>query len=449
MNAGTREDQARTSVVTAFFLMHGAVHPTKINDRCFHYSLTGKNLPHRTVLYAPKILGKSYHATDIIRFVSGLKNGWYQKNDSRLSFSEFCFSKILLNESSQVSQMKQEIEDRDFLEIMESDTNKPGKIKERRVFLESAIVQKSQIKWDRHQCFISEKSYYVFGRDPTNCIMFFCDITPEYALEQHHTITLSIILSNGNQNTVHVSYDIVTTLFKITFHRSQQNIFSFEELNQIVQNVVRHFNGNLDFDLALFDFTCCVTLFKDEHCLSGLTPELLSSVMLSDSDRIPKLIYGTVSEDRRREIESALRRGMTATYDPESFSQKELLSPPPSPARPSPPSPSPARANPNLVVNLLQGVESFADFEPISRFSSRSRSVSPNTRTTPPGPEEVDGGSRRRHRHVGNKVFRKQITCRYHRRNRDTKVHSKRRKRQRSNTKFKTLKNTHIPIRES
>jgi hypothetical protein len=61
-----------------------------------------------------------------------------------------------------------------------------------------------------------------------------------------------------------------------------------------------------------------------------------------------------------------------------------------------------------------------------------------------PTPIEVDGGSqhtrsslrsRRRHRHVGNKVSRKQMIRRYHRRNRHTKVHSKRSKRQRGTTK--------------
>ncbi len=438
MSAARYEHTARSLLdVTAFFFMHGAVHPTKIDDSCYNYSLTGTELPPRTQLYAPKILGKSYHATNIIDFVSRLKENWNEHQQHPVSFSEFCFSEIVDYERRQVDQMEQEIKDSDFFRFMESaTTSEPIKRKKRRLFLEGAIVQKSQIRWGEHKCFISEKSYYVNHRDKIkNCIMFFCDILPIKSLD-----TQEIELSNSKEFTVYVSYNTRTKLFKITFDRLTDYVFSFKELNQIVQFVVGSLNSNQDFNLALFDFTCCVTLFNDDECLKNLTPELLSSVTLSTSDdRLPKLIYGTVSEDRRRESESALQRGITANYDSD-YSQKESLSPPPSPADPSYQSASPAQPNSLLEVKLLNGVESFADFEPILRFRSRSRSVSPNTRTTPPGPEE-GGGSRRhprrRHRHVGNKVSRKLMTRRYHRRNRHTQVHLKRSKRQRGNTKSK------------
>jgi hypothetical protein len=437
MSAARYEHTARSLLdVNAFFFMHGAVHPKTV-DGCYNYSLTGTKLPPSTQLYAPKILGKSYHASNIIDFVSRLKENWNEHQQHPVSFSEFCFSKIVDYERKQVDQMEQEIKDSDFIRFMESgNISDPRERKERRLFLEGAIVQKSQIRWDEHECFISEKSYYIIHGDKIkNCIMIFCDIKPINSLQRHE-----IRLSNGKEITVYVSYNRQTKLFKITFDRFTDYVFSFEELNQIVQFVVRSLNSDRYFNLAFFDFTCCVTLFNDDECLRDLTPELLSSVTLSTSDvPLPKLIYGTVSEDRRRESESALQRGITANYDSDYYSQKESLSPPPSPAHPSYQSPSPAQSNSLLEVNLLNGVESFADFEPISRFSSRSRSVSPNTRTTPPGPEEVGGGSRRRrrHRHVGNKVSRKLMTRRYHRRNRHTKVNLKRSKRQRGNTKSK------------
>jgi hypothetical protein len=436
--SAARDEHAAGSLldVTAFFFMHGAVHPTKIDDSC-NYSLTGTKLPLRTQLYAPKILGKSYHATDIINFVSGLKN---RLDKGHESFSEFCFSEIVVYERKQVEQMKQEIKDSDFIRFMESgNTSEPIERKKRRLFLEGAIVQKSQIRWDEHEYFISEKSYYVIGRDTIlNCIMFFCDISPINSLNIQE-----IELSDDKIITVYVSYNKKTNLFKITFDKSRDFIFSFEELNQIVQNVVTSFtNAKLDFNLALFDFTCCVTSFNDD-CLRNLTPTLLSSVTLLNRDvPLPKLIYGTVSEDRQREIKSAIKRGLLAGYDSDSFSDKESLSSPstsPSPAHQSTYSPRPVRAKPLLMVNLLNGVESFADFEPISKFDSRPRSLSPNTGRTSLGPEEVDGGSRRRRRrrHVGNKVSRKLMTRRYHQRNRHTKLHSKRSKRRRGNTKSK------------
>jgi len=420
--------------VTAFFFMHGAVHPTKIDDSC-NYSLTGTKLPLRTQLYAPKILGKSYHATDIINFVSGLKNSL---DEGHVSFSEFCFSKIVVYEREQVKQMEQEIKDSDFIRFMESgNTSEPRERKERRLFLEGAIVQKSQIRWYEHEYFISEKSYYVIGRDKIkNCIMFFCDISPIKSLNIQE-----IQLSNGKEIIVYVSHNNTNKLFKITFDKYRDFIFSFEELNQIVQIVVKNLNSNLDFNLALFDFTCCITSFNDDECLRGLTPELLSSVTLLNRDvPLPKLIYGTVSEDRQREIKSAIKRGLLAGYDSDSFSDKESLSSPStSPAHQSTHSPLPVRANPLLMVDLLQGVESFADFEPISKFDSRSRSLSPN-KTAPFGQKGSYGGSciRRRDRRVGNKVIRRQMTRRsHHQRNRCTKLHSKRSKRRRGNTKSK------------
>ena len=403
-----------TPSVTAYFFMHGSVNATKKDDSCSDYSVTGKKLPPRTELYAPKILGKSYHATNIIYFVSELKNNWNENSEGRVSFSEFCFYKIVDYERTQVERMEQEIKDSDFFRFMESAiTSEPRERKKRRLFLEGAIVQKSQIRWDKHEYFISEKSYYVNHRDKIkNCIMFFCDIPPIKPLD-----TQEIKLSNGNNFTVFVSYNNTNKLFKITFDKWRRFIFSFEELNQIVQIVVKNLNRNLDFNLALFDFSCCITSFEYDDCLRHATPELLSSVTL---DPLPKLIYGTVSEHRQRELESALERGIFANYDSQVFSQKESLSEPSSPAHKSHDSHSPARAGPLLTVHLLKGAESFAD-EPVSRFFNR--------RTSPDDPRsDSDGGRRRRDRHFGNKVSRKRITYRSYRR---TKAHSKRSKRQR------------------
>jgi len=401
--------------VTAYFFMHGGVNVIKKDDSCSYYSVTGKKLPPRTQLYAPKILGKSYHATNIIGFVSTLKNKWDENHEGHVFFSEFCFSEIVHYERTQRDQMKQEIKDSDFFRFMESAAIKsePIERKKRRLFLEGAIVQKSQIRWDKHEYFISEKSYYVNHRDKIkNCIMFFCDISPKKSLDPQE-----IVLSNGNKFMVFVSHNNTNKLFKITFDKFRSFIFSFEELNQIVQIVVKNLNHNLDFDLALFDFSCCITSFENDKCLRHVTPELLSYVTL---EPLPKLIYGTVSEHRQRELESALERGSYADYDSHDFSQKDSLSEPNSPAHKSHDSPSPARAGPLLTVHLLEGAESFADFEPVSRFFSR--------RTSPEPHSDSDGGRRRRHRHFGNKVSRKRITYRSYRR---TKAHSKRSKRQR------------------
>lgn len=402
--------------VEAFVLMHGAVHPSKLVEPseettpgCYQYQLTGKPLPENTQLCAPKILGKSYHAANISDFINTLRAKWDIHPLPDLSFSEFCLSELKTFEQRQVGLMEQEMEASDLMQIMEG-----GYTKERmksRLILEGAIVRKSEIKWGQHVFSIAEKSYHVITKDSfENCIMFFCKgIEPPNPKPQR----MRVNTSNGQITTVWVSYTKNTKLFKITFDR-RNHIFSFEDLNNIIRSVVSGFTGDLDFNLTLFDFSCCVALFQDDECLIGLTPQLLSSTMLSNSgDGRPKLIYGTIREDRQQELELLqLQRLGTGHCDGvTSPSPPPPLSPFPSHSPYSYPSHSPSPAHPtsSLVVNLL-GVDSFADFEPISRFESRRRHVrSTSIPPRQPVPEEVDGGGRPR---VLKKVSRKRITRR-------------------------------------
>ena len=404
----------------AFVLMHGAFHPTKLvwpseqTPGCWQYRLTGNPLPENTQLCAPKILGKSYHATNTSKFISTLRAEWDKHPLPCPSFSDFCLSELKGFEQLQGGLMEQEMEDSDFIQIMEGGYTEERM--KRRLVLEGAIVAKMDIKWDKHECSIAEKSYHVIAKDSIqNCIMFFCNgIEPRNTLQQ-----LSVNTSNGKIR-VRVSYDSMTKVFKITFDRNKNYEFSFEDLNNIIRSVVSGFTDDLDFNLTLFDFTCCVALFQDE-CLRGLTPQLLSSTMLSNSgvDGIPKLIYGTIREDRQRELESQVKRLTPAPIsdnidDDDLSSQTRILDSQPlflfddflnQDGSPSPsPSPSPDRPHPSLVVNLFSCVGSFADFEP-SKYESR-RSGNRSSSPPRPGPAGRGGGRPR----VLKKVSRKRNT---------------------------------------
>jgi hypothetical protein len=421
--------EAPTSLdVVAFVQMHGAVEPTKLESSlsgqtpgCWQYELTGRPLPEKTTLYAPKILGKSYHATNTSKFISRLSEEWNKPplpgvSLPYVSFPVFCLSKVKEFEKDQVSSMEQEMEDSDFLQIMEAGYTKERK--ERRLVLEGAIVQKSEIKWDEHEYSIAEKSYYVVARDSIqNCIMFFCnDIEPRKTLHPLRVNTSTKLVD------VRVSYTKRTKLFKITFDDTQNHVFSFEDLNTIVRVVlisdnmiVRRVVTSHEIKLTIFDFTCCVALFpENDECL---TPQLLSSTMLSNSgDSHPKLIYGTNrTADIQHDLElNAGRLNAADVYagpvsDNDSFTQQslsEFQSQSTTSLSPSPPKP-PTHV---IVVNLMGGVASFADFQPISTRAARSRSVSPA--------KGSDGGRSRK------KAHRKRITRRRRHTNRRLRTKS-------------------------
>jgi hypothetical protein len=402
----------------AFVQMHGAVKPRelvssmsdKTTPECRQYQVTGKPLPENTQLCAPKILGKSYHATNTSDFIGSLHASWNASARAR-SFSEFCLSKLNTFEQTQLASMKQEMESSDFIQIMEGGyTSK--EIMERRLVLEGAIVAKRGIKWDKHECSIAEKSYHVIAKDSIqNCIMFFCN-----GIEPPHTLLTPIVsISNGSRISlrVRVSYNKWTKVFKITFDRKTNYEFSFEDLNNIIRSVVSGFTCDLDFNLTIFDFTCCVGVFpQNDDCLIGLTPQLLSSVALSKSDDgHPKLIYGTIREDRLHDLKphveqlSAHNRvdavhnvyagpaSQDDFFTQQSLSQSDYQYHSPSPAQPP---------TLSILVNLMGDVASFADFDPISKGVGRGRSVSPPVSKT-------HGGGRA---HIRKKAHRKQITRR-------------------------------------
>jgi len=126
MSSASMAEPSASLDVDAFVFMHGAVHPTKLEPSgqtpgCYQYTLSDKPLPDNTKLCAPKILGKSYHATNIIDFIKTLRNKWdtHPELHDRQSFSDFCLSELKTFEQTQVGLMEQEMEASDLIQIME------------------------------------------------------------------------------------------------------------------------------------------------------------------------------------------------------------------------------------------------------------------------------------------------------------------------------------------
>lgn len=428
---------AITLDVTAFILMHGLVQPKKQvrtdtqPPSCLQYELNGSPLPENTRLYAPSILGRPYYDhRRTNEFIHDLHHKKIKGNDqTTASYITYCLDEIHKFEQTHVASMQGVLDDEYSLNRQSFGFNQPRFTKEQRLELLAGITHKPLVKWKEHTVYITEKTYHIVGHDkPPNSIMFFCDNLNKYLVSIPTVLESTFVISGTNYVVLNVKYDVGSNVFTIGFgNRSKYLTFiNIEDIViQVINLVTVSFGRQVTCNLNIVDFTCSDINFpKEDSCLSGFTPQLLSSVALSTSDDgVPRLIYGTIPEDSQKEHLSWLQR--TSSH---SRGQDDTDSSQPSPqsslSRPNSPrsalftSRSPARPTPSIVVKLLGGVGSFADFEPISTFDSRrsgniERSVSPPPSRVTVGEDEY-GGSRRRR--IVKKVFRTRMTRRCRRR---------------------------------
>lgn len=423
--------------VTAFVLAHGEVLPTKyvthtssgpVQD-CYQYQLTDEPLPKNTRLYAPQILGKSYYdRKNTDSFIYAIIRDWNKDydalNDEHGSFINYCLSEIDRFEKHHVRLMEKKLED-EYRSMSESTD-------QLRHDLIEANMHKQDIRWNRHQCSIAEKLYYIDPRDtPPNCIMFFCEGgLSSYPIDvsKFSKSSIQIPISKYRSIYVYVNYDESSSAFKITVdearHHEDDGVeVNFGDINGIVRTVLQMLLQGIPMrvrvNLDILDFTCDDVKFKGDECLRGLVPKLLSSAKLSHDHMGPNLKYGTTrkhiepehSELGRRLPDSGMEsydepdngavslerlHGLSVSSDAVSEFDGDSVSRSQSIERPSespgvPPGPS-------LTVHLIGKVISFGDFGP----SVFERSVSPAR----PGPAGRGGGRSR----VIKKVSRKRIT---------------------------------------
>jgi hypothetical protein len=420
--------------VSAFIMMHGVVKPRPIpksqqmlGDPPSHeYILSASRLPRSTQLFAPSILGNSYYDhPESEDFIYQLHVDYQALPLPKPSYIDYCLKEIRHFEQRHVDSLEK---------TLESNFRKSQQTEHERKLQHSrseAITHKSLVKWEEHEFYIEQKTYFIDPRDvPNNSIMFYCQEQPQVNL------LLSIFKEPAQFITKHKS----VIRYKVEYKRP---IFIIHFLNEdgvddilvddiLVDDIINILLSVLQqiisqqhrFTLSIFDFTCSELIFPSDDRVSGVKPVLLSS----ESGLRPRLVYGTIRDDRSSQMDRDEGGGRLAAANYGSPSPRPSLSLSSQSSSQSSShrysfsghsvSPSPAHPTASLIVNLLEGVETFVNFK--LKFDSRGRSVSPR-----PVPEEVDGGGRRR---VVKKVFRSRMTRRCRRRNSRTTVQSKRKR---------------------
>ena len=409
--------------VSAFIMMHGVVKPRPIPKSqqmpgyhpSHEYILSASRLPQSTQLFAPSILGNSYYDDPKSEdFIHKLHVDYQALLLPKQSYIEYCLQAIRDFEQRDVDSLKKTIE---------HNFGKPSQTEHDRKLRHSrseAITHKSRVEWKEHEFYIEQKTYFIDPRDvPKNSIMFFCQEQPQVNL-------LSPIFQNTAQFTtvhervIHYKVEYKLPIFIIHFlNEDGVDDILFHDIINILLSVLQHIISRQHiFRLSIFDFTCSELIFPQDDRVSGVKPVLLSS----ESGFSPRLVYGTIHNDRSSQMDRDEGGGRLAAAQKGSPSPQSSISSSHSSFSGRSATPSPANSTASLVVHLLDGVETFADIQ--LKYDSRPRSVSPYHEKEEP----VDGGGRRR---VVKKVFRTRMTRRCRRRNIRTTVRSKRSNRQR------------------
>ena len=387
---------------SAFILLHGAVIPEFVREfrnyprgpPCYEYQLSPTELPENITLYAPSILGYSYYdQTNTDEFITRM-NGKYKrdKKSDGPSYSDFFLNEIRKLEQRHVTRLKNKLED----ESEALDSSKALLDRKKRLYKLEVTTLKPRVVWKQHDCYIREKSYDIYPTSVTdtdtdnelpNCIMIFCEnVIPDVEGVIERTFNdpkTTYVLFNGKSIVYTVHYDSYNSIFRINFDNTKYvEDIPFEDIKDIILFILLHVTpatGLNDINLSLFDFTCSEIEFPVHQLPIQLTSVLLSSDNTQAND--PKLVYGTISENRFSQIESEVRHLQAAFNASKSPSPSSTsVSPPPSEHPYNPYTPSPARPTASLVVHLLGEVESFADFQP--SIISSSHSVEPRSNTS-------------------------------------------------------------------
>ena len=419
--------------VSAFIMMHGVVKPRPIpksqqmlGDPPSHeYILSASRLPRNIQLFAPSILGYSYYDHPKSEDFIYLIHVDYQALPlPKPSYIDYCLQEIPRFEQAYVESLEK---------TLEHNFGKPSQTEHERKLQHDrseAITHNSRVEWKEHEFYIEQKTYFIDPIDePKNSIMFYCQEQPQVNL------LLSIFQETAQFTTVkksviHYKVEYKRPIFIIHFlNKVGVNDILFNDIINILLSVLQEIiSRHHRFTLSIFDFTCSELIFPSDDRVSGVKPVLISS----ESGFRPRLVYGTIRDDRSSQMDRDEGGGRLAAANYGSPSPRPSLSLSSQSSSQSSShrssfsgrsvSTSPAHPTASLIVHLLGGVETFVNFK--LKFDSRGRSVSP-----PPVlekvPEEVDRGGRRR---VVKKVFRTRMTRRCRRHNSRTTVRSKRKR---------------------
>jgi len=419
--------------VSAFIMTHGVVKPKSIptsrqmpgHPPSHEYILSASPLPRNIQLFAPSILGYSYYDHPKSEdFIYKLHVDYQALPLPKPSYIDYCLKEIRHFEQAYVESLEK---------TLEHNFGKPSQTEHDRKLRHSrseAITHNSRVEWKEHEFYIEQKTYFIDPRDvPNNSIMFYCQEQPQVNL------LLSIFkepaqFTTANKSVIQYKVEYKRPIFIIHFlNEDGVDDILFNDIINILLSVLQQIISQQHrFTLSIFDFTCSELIFPSDDRVSGVKPVLLSS----ESGLRPRLVYGTIRDDRSSQMDRDEGGGRLAAANYGSQSPRPSLSLSSQSSSQSSShrssfsgrsvSTSPAHPTASLIVHLLGGVESFVNFK--LKFDSRGRSVSP-----PPVlenvSEEQDAGGRRR---VVKKVFRSRMTRRCRRRNSRTTVQSKRKR---------------------
>jgi hypothetical protein len=376
---------------TAFIMIHGAVTPVKIDHtsssirsvcfqpNCYEYTLSTTQLPKNIQLYAPSILGYSYYdepKTD--DFIQKTIKDYNQRNNSSLSVIDFVLKQLPEYEQKHVRALQSKVDNEFALGVQH------GSDRTDRLFKSEVITMKQRVKWKKHDCYITEKTYNIDqdnDADPSkklpSCIIIYCEtVRPDIMsvielYNQPHTPYTSM---KGQSVKYNVHYDADSNSFTIDFGDTSADDIQFEDIRDIIKflllEVAPHGTTLSAINLSIFDFTCSELEFP-EITTSGSKPVLLSSI---DTQADPRLVYGTIPEAIFSEMEHQQARLWPSLHKLPDFYQSAMTSP----SHSSQYSQSQSATKPSdiHIVHLLDDVGSFADFRLLVESQSQSQSQS-------------------------------------------------------------------------
>lgn len=458
---------ARPVNADVFIMIHGGVKPVinpvwshidPLDAQKTHYTVTATTLPTNISLYAPAILGYSYYKDNTTEDIVKQAALHFKKYPSSNIIDSFL--RILQTyEQSDICKLKKHL---DTVVVPH------GYDRTEQLFNQEMHVVRTQMEWRRYSHYITEKKYLIYPddeeKDPStklsSCIMIYFDHVMRDKDKVNENITsvynsphTTYILENGEQVKYTVTYDEISSTFKIDFGDTDVENVSLDNIIFLIRNLILTVGppGTTlsDIKLSIVDLTCDDFSFT-EIDRANERPVLLSSV---DSREDPTLVFGTIQEGRALalELQTQTRWPSLSSRDDESWDSYQLgvtsVSPSPSHSHSLSHSHSqvPVRPSNTHVVHLTGGVETFVNFKLLSECrpsSSQSPSKSmtsqrafvlspqssssyyngssPNTIPSH-SIQRPDGGSRRRRRRTKKEVYRKNVRKSNRRRRRGTK----------------------------
>jgi hypothetical protein len=354
-------------IVSAFIALHGNI---RVNIADYHqpthtflFDLVCNKVPETYNLYAPDNLGRFYTVTDpnTADYISKKIEEWKHspmasgKASPRSRSRPATFSEFIAGDLTHFEQRDSEALFKDIDDIYKKLPN--GRMskydKEDTSYLHTSALIKNEVKWKKHEYYITGKQYIVSdGKRPPEAKI---DIGKEII------VVIETIHSDGTRS--------------IKNHRlkleSLPTFLGMSGIEEVASCLISEYSLTPTDEINLFDFTCSVISFPTRlYGLGQYNMNLLSSNRNPDGSA--KLTFGTIS--KKRSFEDAFRAGNddgSSSPGDSASSMKvhrprtprsSLSSPEHSPADHKSPYSPPVSASPTIEINVPKELVSYVSF---------------------------------------------------------------------------------------